>query len=260
MTQVSDGARQAGGASFRVGLALSHTFEVYKRGFVKFTLLAWTYLAPLLLVKIVADFLLTPRQLNLVYELAPWVLLPAWIIGHGACVIGAVKLLDGESFEAERCFWVVARRFWPLLGLGFCVVAAGALDLLYFTPGVIVFLMFSVGGAARTVEKTSLMDSFRRTLELTKDHRWEVIGVYLVFLLMTFIVVVPSAVAMILVAVKIGEIAGVEGLPDAIMAVGDFAYFSIFYAIGAVLIGVVYRDLRIAKEGVGDEKLTNVFD
>jgi hypothetical protein len=77
---------------------------VHKRGFVKFTLLAWTYLAPLLLVKIVAGFLLTPRQLNLVDELAPWVLLPAWIIGHGACVIGALKLLDGESFEAERSF------------------------------------------------------------------------------------------------------------------------------------------------------------
>jgi hypothetical protein len=60
-------------------------------------------------------------------------LLPAWIIGHGACVIGAVKLLDGESFEAERSFRVVARRFRPLLGLGFCVIAAGALELLYFT-------------------------------------------------------------------------------------------------------------------------------
>src|SRR5271167_1890176 len=108
MTQVSDGARQAGGASFQVGLALSRTFGVYKRGFVKFTLLAWTYLAPLLLVQIAADFLLAPHQLNLVYQLAPWVLLPAWIIGHGACVIGAAKLLDGESFETERTFWVVA--------------------------------------------------------------------------------------------------------------------------------------------------------
>jgi hypothetical protein len=100
-----------------------------------------------------------------------------------------------------------------LLGLGFCVVAAGALDLLYFTPGVIVFLMFSVSGAARTVEKTSLMDSFRRTLELTKDSRWAVFGVYLVFLPMTIIVVVPSVFVMVLVAVKIGQIARVEGLP-----------------------------------------------
>ena len=92
------------------------------------------------------------------------------------------------------------------------------------------------------------MDSFRRTLELTKDDRWAVFGVYLVLLLLTIIVVVPSGIVMVLVAVKIGEITGVEGLSDAIMAVGDFAYFSIIYAIGAVLIGVVYRDLRIARE------------
>jgi hypothetical protein len=252
MTQVSDGARQTGGASFRVGLALSHTLGMYRRGFVKFTLLAWTYLAPLLLVKIAADFLLTPHPLNLVYEFAPWVLLPVWIIGHGACVLGAVKLLDGEGFETKRSFLVIARRLRPLLGLVLCVVVAGALGLLYFTPGVIVFLMFCVGGATRTVERTSLMDSFKRTLELTRGHRRAVLGVYLVFLLATIIVVIPSMFVMVLVAVKIGEIARVDGLSDAIVAVGDFTYFSIFYAIGAVLTGVVYRDLRIAKEGTGD--------
>jgi hypothetical protein len=143
-----------------------------------------------------------------------------------ACVVGAVKPLDGESFEVGPSFWVVARLLRPLLGLCFCVVAAGALDLLYFSPGVIVFLMFSVGCAARTVEKTSLLDSFRRTLELTKDNRWAVFGVYLIFLLMTITVIVSSGVVMVLVAVKIGEVARVDGLPDAIMLVGDFVCFS----------------------------------
>jgi hypothetical protein len=224
---------------------------VYRRGFVKFTLLAWSYLVPLLLVEIAADFLLAPRPLNLVYQLAPWLLLPAWISGHGACVIGAIALLDSESFEAARCFWLVVRRFRPLLAFGLCVVAAGALDLLYVTPGVVVFLLFAVGGAARTVEKTSLADSFRRTRELTKGHRWAVLAVFLLLLLVAGIVVVLWLVVMVLVAVKIGEIAQVKGLPDAIMAVGDFVCFSILYAIGAVLIGVVYRDLRIAREGAG---------
>jgi len=251
LTQVSDRAGPAGGAAFRVGLVLSDAFRAYQRGFVKFTLLAWTYLAPLLLVQIAADFLLAPRPLNLVYERAHWVLLPAWIVGHRACVIGAVKLLDGESFAAARCFCVAARRFRPLLGLGLCVVAAGALDLLYFTPGVIAFLLFAIAGAARAVENTSLMESFRRTLELTKDHRWAVFGVYLVFLLVTILGVALTGFVMVLVAIKIGEIAQVKGLPDAIMAVGDFACFSIFYAISAVLIGVVYRDLRSARAGAG---------
>ena len=223
---------------------------MYRRGFIKFTLLAWIYLAPLLLIQIAADFLLARRPLNLVYELAPWVLLPAWIIGHGACVIGAVKLLDGESFEVKQCFWLAAQRFRPLLGLGLCIVAAGALDLLYFSPAVIVFLMFSIGAATRTLENTSVVDCIRRTVELTRGRRWAVFGVYLVFVLVTILVVVTFGFIMILVALKIGEIAGVDGPPDAIMAVGDFICFSVFYAIGAVLVGVVYRDLRIAREGV----------
>jgi len=152
------------------------------------------------------------------------------------------------------------RRLRPFLGLGFCVAAAGALDLLYFSPGVIVFLMFAVGGAARTLEKTSLMDSFRRTFELTKDNCWAVFGVYLIFLLTTIIVVVSSGVVMVLVAVKIGQIAGVDGLPDAIMAVGDFACFSILSAAGAVLIGVVYRDLTLEKPMVPAPSATSASD
>jgi hypothetical protein len=68
----------------------------------------------------------------------------------------------------------------------------------------------------------------------------------------------PAEVVLVLVAVKIGGTAGVDGLADATMAVGDFAYCSIVYAIGAVLIGVVYRDLRVAREGVGDETGTKI--
>lgn len=267
MTQVADAAHPIGGEPFQVGRALSRVFDVYVRGFGKFTLLACTFLLPILLIKLGAGFLLPAQQRQLIIGLATLTLLPLWAIIHGACVLGAFKLMNGEGFEAGQAFGAAARRFWPMIGAGICVaLAAGLGSLLLVVPGVIVFLMFYVAGAACVVEKTGVFDSLRRSRELTRDYRWRIFGVIFVFMLLVLVILVPFAVVS---AIAIGLAGGVKavagakalvGLPFVILSVNEFVFSVISYGLGAVVVGVIYHDLRIAKEGVTVGKLAEVFD
>jgi len=267
MTQAYDAAHPIGGEPFQVGRTLSRIFDVYWRGIGKFTLLACTFLIPILLIKLGAAALLPAQQRQLVVGLATLALLPLWAIIHGACALGAFKLLNGEGFEAGPVFGAAARRFWPMIGAGICVgLAAGLGFLLLFVPGVIVFLMFYVAGAACVVEKTGVFDSLRRSRELTKDYRWRILGVVFVFMLVALAILIPFAVvaaAVIGLAGGVKAVAGAKalvGLPFVILSVNEFVFSAITYTFGAVVVGVIYHDLRVAKEGVNVGRLTEVFD
>ena len=50
------------------------------------------------------------------------------------------------------------------------------------------------------------------------------------------------------------------GLPFVILSLNEFVFSAITYSLGAVVVGVIYHDLRVAKEGVNVGKLTEVFD
>jgi len=264
VTQAYDAARPVGTEPLQVGRTLSRIFKVYWRGFGKFIFLACAFLVPILLIKLAAAFLLPAQQRQLVIGLATLALLPILVIAHGACILGAFKLLNGEGFAAGPSFGAAAKRFWPLLGAGICIVVAGALGaVLLVVPGVIALLMFYVAGAACVIEKTGVFDSLRRSRELTKDYRWSLFGILLVFSLAVFVLMIPfGGVAAAVIFGAGGPKAAVllTGAPFAILAVNEFVYSALSYVLGAVAVGVIYHDLRVAKEGVGASRLVDVFE
>jgi len=249
MTQVSDAAYPIGGEPFQVGRALSRIFEVYAGGFVKFTLISFVVLLPILLIKLAILSSMPPTSAPGAVALAGLLIFPLTVIVHGACMLGAFKLLRGEGFDVSQSLGAAARRFFPLLGVGL-VAGLGTMlgAMLLVVPGLIIAVMWYVAGVACLVEKAGVFDSLRRSSELTKGYRWPIFGVLLIIILLSMF----GSVGFVLVAKS--------GASLLLRSVVEFIWSVIVGGFGAVIVGVVYHDLRVAKEGVDIEKLTSVFE
>jgi len=119
--------------------------------------------------------------------------------------------------------------------------------ILLIVPGIILMLMWYVALPACVVEGLGPVGSLMRSAELTKGHRWQILG----------LIIVVAIVGGIIVG-----IAGATGVTLGGVAVAIIQYLvqSIVGVYGAVLIVVLYRDLRVAKDGIGTEQIAAVFD
>lgn len=90
--------------------------------------------------------------------------------------------LEGETPTPQEVFRRGGQMFLPLLGLNilfFLGVLAGM--ILLVVPGVILALMWCVSGPALMAEQAGITESFRRSTDLTRGHRWMLFAVFLLF-------------------------------------------------------------------------------
>jgi uncharacterized membrane protein len=90
--------------------------------------------------------------------------------------------------------------------------------------------------------------SLGRSVALTKGHRWKVFGIML--LLGVGGAILGAIISMILRTLHI----------KLIFAVGEYAWQVMLIALQSIVYVVMYRDLRVAKEGVSTEEIAAVFD
>ena len=164
-------------------------------------------------------------------------------------VFGAFRDMRGEKVRFGESFGRGLARLLPAImasiGQG-VVIGVGALLLL--VPGFIALAMLYVTIPVCVVEKLGPFKSLDRSAWLTKNHRWKVLGIILLPLLVAAIVtgVIPEALAPL-------------GAPLA-AALAVFVAQAVFSAYAAITAVVTYHDLRVAKEGVDVERISAVFD
>jgi len=120
--------------------------------------------------------------------------------------------------------------------------------MLVVVPGLILATMWYLAVPVCVVENLGVFASMKRSAALTKGHRWKVFGLLvLVGLGSAIFAMAVSAIAKLL----LGRIALVilQYLVQALVAV-----------FGALLVVVVYRDLRAARDGIDTEQIAAVFD
>jgi hypothetical protein len=142
---------------------------------------------------------------------------------------------------------VSLRCFWPLIGLAFADFLSEIGLYLLIVPGLVLYTVWFVGLPACIVEQLGFSASLRRSLDLTKGHRWKAFGLMLLLLTQTlgswFVEPWLSAAA--------GRIVG---------AVGHLIWDGVWVGLDATVLIVAYRDLRLAKEGTDIEQIASVFD
>ncbi len=273
--------------TFRLAGVFSKAFSIYGRRIVPFIIIAVLGQIPnyILLFTLGA----TPRvgedtaitifrvgilQLNVVTA----------FLAMGAMAYGVIQEFRGQTFSVGDSIVAALRRILPVLGflliyyavviVGGGVLGAGAaaiaLGLGHASPTLVVAIvvavavipisvavcMFFLVMPVCVVEKAGVFTSMSRSRFLTKGHRWQVFGTFLLiggasFGLMA-ILSVASGRGFVEVASGAGPLIGVT---IAYYVLGTF--ISAFFG---VVTGVFYYDLRVAKEGVDINKIGGVFD
>lgn len=151
----------------------------------------------------------------------------------------APRLLEAvwESVRALPYALVAGVLAAFLIGIGFA---------LFILPGVVFLLMFAVVVPAAAVERR-LGSALARSHQLTRGHKWSILGLLLLLFLfgLAFVFVVAQIAA-----------EGPAGVARFIVALVDAALSSFV----ATVLAVVYHDLRVLKDGADPGTVARVFE
>lgn len=101
---------------------------------------------------------------------------------HCAAIQAADMRLNGTPVQASVALHASFSRFWPYVGLSVLlslVLFVGFLALVI--PGIFVLVVFSLALPALVIRRTGVFDSLRASWTMTKGHRLEILGFWLVF-------------------------------------------------------------------------------
>jgi MFS family permease len=235
-----------------VGSLVARSFEVWWKNLWRLSLVALLVYVPLLAAFAIQG--VTPGE---------GVATPALVVGGlgtafaalaalAATTYAAVQHLSGKRARLGAMLAVGARRALPVVAVGLLAALAvlGGF-LLLVVPGVIVFCGLVVAIPAAVVERPGLLGALRRSWALTRERRFTIFVVLLVFWLLSS---VANGFVTVLVAV-LPQGPAVLGATGLSLAVG-----LLFSSLQAVVPAVAYHDLRVEKEGVDAAELAGVFE
>jgi len=202
-----------------------------------------------------ASYLTSPfYYLNLVVGLL------AWAVFQAAGIKILVADMRGAAMSVADSLRESLVHILPLFAIVILYVLAvwvGCIFLL--VPGIMLAVAFSVSVPARVIERTGVFRSFGRSRDLTRNNRWRITGLVLIYFVMIF------AIEMAIFSL-FGGMANVATL--ATRGVGQIIGISIVSQLFALIIGLIglagscslYAELRRIKDGVGSGDLASVFD
>jgi len=130
---------------------------------------------------------------------------------------------------------------------GLCFVV-GFLALII--PGIILMCMWAVVVQACVIEELGVMDSLRRSAELTKGYRMQIFGLMMLIGLCALALVVPVLLVL-----------GAAGADSSAVGAVVISLITVpFVAFNSVVTAIIYADLRAIKEGATIDNLVSVFD
>lgn len=247
---------------FRVGSVLGREFSILFGNFVRFMFLtAIVYLPLFLYVTIFAVALegvetMSAEEAEEYFSAGViaatfgigllWLFL--WFILTAALIFGTFEELRGQHATIGDCLSKGLNRVMPVLGVGLLVSVAWMLGfMLLVVPGFIIMTIFAVAIPVAVVERPGVINSLKRSAQLTKDNRWRIFGIFIVLMLISFIANMISAFL---------NIIDIDVIED-VVSVAISAFLG---ALNAVVVAVTYHDLRVTKEGVDTNQIAAVFD
>jgi hypothetical protein len=247
--------------TFRLGDVFSKAFRVFGRHVVAFFLLAVLANLPAYLVRLAVLRLETPSPiapftsigLLATYSAVP-VTMICWAVANGAVTYGVVQVLRGRTMSIAQAGAIAVRRFLPLIGVAILVGLLFWLGIvLLIVPGLIVYAMYYVAAPICIAEQAGVGASLSRSRFLTRGHRLQIFGAFVLIWVVWLIANIAITSAVIALAGPV---------TTALRAVQVISYVvpAFLGAFNAVLVGVFYYQLRVAKDGVDIDKIASVFD
>lgn len=176
---------------------------------------------------------------------------------RAAVVHGTISFLNGRRAEFSETISAGLRAwFWLIL----LAIVTGVAELVGFVflivPGVMMMLAWIVAVPALVVERKDVFGSMGRSADLTRNHRWAILGLVLVY------VIAASMIQLAMTSATTVLVAG-QALVERTMIIQvviNPVLRVLFGVVTAVGVASIYYELRSVKEGIGPEALAAVFD
>lgn len=159
------------------------------------------------------------------------------------------------------CLGFALRLFLPLIGLYVLMYLGIVLGMiLLIVPGIILALMWTVAGPALVVERCGVFAAFGRSRALTKGHRWTILGLFVLVIVLVWIVSVVvglvTAGTMSFTSLAAMRMAGQLPIAYTLLSLVTGTLISAFFA---TLFANLYFALKEAREGPETIVLAEIF-
>jgi hypothetical protein len=246
---------------YEIGRVIERTFGVVGHNFIPFAIFSLVFAG----LPITAFGLLYRQQGVAAPDWTPTYLvlflvgMVLWMMSNvflqGALLRGAVDDLNGGKADMRTMLESGVRNFPKLFAIGFLMFFMGMIGLLAFiVGGLAVAVLFAAAAPAAVAEGRGVFDSLGRSIRLTRNNRWAILGLSVVFMVMLVLFV------MVLGAVILGVSYGLGLDPTWVRVVLDAPITALEVMLLTTAYAAQYHELRIAQEGVGDRSVEQVFE
>lgn len=174
---------------------------------------------------------------------------------EAAITHGTVVSLNGGKASFGECLSTAISNILPLLAITLIATVAVLLGtLVLVVPGIILMLMLCVSVQTRVVEHKGIMDSLRRSAELTKGYKGQILGLFAIYFVLS--IAIQLLTRRLTGLVMLAQAGTAYTILYLVVAVLVQIVFGLLNAVGTTSI---YYELRLAKEGIGAEQLAAVF-
>jgi len=247
------------------GRVIQGTFGVIKRNIANFLILILLLMGLPGVLMVVGGLQLSQGAMASgggVIGLGYLILLVTSNILQGALIHATVADLNGRRATLSECLRTGMRFFLPLTAIlilyGLGVFFA---FFLLIVPAIMIGVAWAVAIPSEVVERTGVFGAFTRSGQLTKNNRWRIFGL---LLLWTIVYTTVQSTLTQLAGLGAAPMAAASASPFAAMGPAYWIVLAISTFANALVGGpgmaVIYYELRRVKEGVGPEALASVFD
>lgn len=182
------------------------------------------------------------------------------VIGQAALTHLAVRDLSQRPCSGADSFRVGLRVFLPLLLITILAMLGIGLGMvLLVVPGLMLATAWIVVLPVYVSEQVGVFEVFGRSAALTRNNRWRIFGLLLVFVVFVWLVELPLRAMLGLGAGFAMTAANVRPALTGLFIASPI-YALILTPITYVGLASLYVQLRRAREGLGGEDLGEIFD
>ncbi|MGB5724503.1 MAG: hypothetical protein WBM39_08800 [Parasphingorhabdus sp.] len=168
------------------------------------------------------------------------------ILLQATLIVATLNDLGGKPLSLADCFAKALKKLLPLIGLGILMALGIGFGLiLLVAPGIILYLMWIVATPVMMAEDLGVIDSLKRSAELTSGSK------RLIFVLLIIFFVLAMVFGLF--------VAFVGSLSTILLAIITLISNTITGALQGAGVASIYVDLRTAKEGTDTSALAEIF-
>jgi len=180
---------------------------------------------------------------------------------QGMVLKAAINGFNGKSTPFASAFNVGVRKVLPLIGLAILTFLGLMVGFMFLiVPGVFLCVIWAVTAPVLVAEQHGVFGSFTRSADLTRGHRWSVLGLLGIYVAISWIIGIVAA-GIGLAVVGIGAVGAGAVAPNVLPMMIINTLANIVTGVAASAGGAsLYYELRTAKEGNSADELASVFD